>query len=110
LGINTVNMALPGVLGYYIFGRLIRSQKTPLVAFGGFAAGAGAIVLAATMTALCVATAGSEFVAVSWIVWAGDALLAFGEGVVTAAAVLFLRRVYPQIFQATTLVKPVETC
>lgn len=103
LGINTVNMALPGVAGYYLFGPLVRSQRPQLVALGGFAVGAIAILLAATMTALCVATAGRGFVAVSWIVWSSDAILAFGEGVVTAAAVVFLRRVYPQVFHATTL-------
>lgn len=103
LGINTVNMALPAVLGWYMFGPFIRSQRTQLVVGGGFAAGSVAILLAATLTALCVALAGREFVAVSWIVWVGDGVLALAEGLVTAAAVVFLRRVYPEVFEATTL-------
>lgn len=103
LGINTVNMVLPAVVGWYLFGPFVRSQRTQFVVLGGFAAGASAILLAATMTALCVAAAGDEFRAVSWIVWITDGVLAIGEGTVTAAAVVFLRRVYPEVLQATTL-------
>jgi len=110
LGINTLNMSLPAVIGWYIFGPFIRSPRTQLVAGGGFAAGAVAILLAATMTALCVALSGRQFVAVSWIVWISDGVLALAEGFVTAAAVVFLRRVYPEVFQAATLEHRTHVC
>ncbi len=103
LGINTVNMALPAVLARYAFGRLVCSPRVQLVALGGFGVGAVTVLLAATMTALSVAVAGREFVVVSWIVWIGDGVIAVGEGIVTAAAVVFLRRVYPQVFGAAIL-------
>lgn len=110
LGINTMNMALPAVLAYYAFGPLIRSPRMQFVALGGFAVGATAVLLAATMTALSVAAAGREFVVVSWIVWIGDGVIAVGEGIVTTAAVVFLRRVYPQVFGAAFLESDVPVC
>jgi len=103
LGINTFNMAFPGVLCGYLFRGFVRSSKPFLVTAGGFAAGATAVLLSALLTALCVSLAGQQFHVLSWIVFASDGVLALGEGFITAAATFFLRRVQPEVFGAPLL-------
>lgn len=108
LGINTLNMALPGVLCWYVFRQVVRSARPPWPVFAGFASGALAILVAATLTAMCVSLVGEHFRVISWVVWAGDSLLAVGEGFVTAAAVGFLRRVQPEVFQTSLMRVPLS--
>lgn len=107
LGINTVNMALPAVAVSYLFGPMARSRRASWVSLGGFLAGSSAILVGATLTALCIAAAGPEFHPISWVVFGTDAVLALGEGLLTAAAVVFLRRVSPEVLGASILTAPI---
>lgn len=95
LGINTVNMALPAVLVYRLFGG-VRSSRPAAVWWSGFGAGFVSIVLSAAMTGLCIFAVGRNLQGLSVLVWITDGALALGEGLVTAAAVAFLHQVRPE--------------
>lgn len=108
LGINTLNMALPGVLCWYLFRQVVRSAKPPWPILAGFATGVLAILMAAALTAICLGWVGQQFRVISWVVWASESLLAIGEGFVTAAAVGFLRRVQPEVFETSLARLPIS--
>jgi len=95
LGINTINMALPAVLVYQIFGG-VRSSRPAAVWWSGFGAGFVSIVLSAALTGLCILAVGRNLQGLSVLVWITDGGLALGEGLVTAAAVAFLHQVRPE--------------
>lgn len=101
LGINTWNMALPAVACWYILGRFVRSGRPRTVLAASFATGFLSILLSASLTAGCIALAGQEFRILSWVIWVSDAMLAIVEGFVTAAAIQFLHRVRPEVFQTS---------
>ena len=97
LGLNTCIMAAPAVLTYYLL-RLFRfnpeARSTPAVCG---VLGALAIVLASLVMAGILSTAGGAFTVVAWTVLAAHAPIMVLEGMVTAAAVGFLRKVSPEL-------------
>ncbi len=62
LGINTLIMALPGVICYYVFRSAVCSDRQPVVFAAGFAAGLTAIVLGALLSSAALVLAGKPFV------------------------------------------------
>ncbi len=108
LGVNTLVMAAPAVLCYAVFHRLVQSGREMTVATAGCLAGLTAAVLAAILNAGALYLAGWEF----WLL-AGSALavhLVIGliEGLVTGSAVVFLRKVRPELLRAPLLISPVH--
>ena len=51
LGVNTLIMALPGVICHYLFRSTVCSNRLPVVFAGGFAAGSIALILGAMLSA-----------------------------------------------------------
>ncbi|RMG05022.1 MAG: cobalt transporter CbiM [Planctomycetota bacterium] len=103
LGLNTFNMAAPGVVCWYLFSGLVSQKDARLVAAGGAAAGALSVLVGASLVAAAIWACGSGFRVFSLVVWAGDAVVAIIEAVVTAAIVVFLRRVRPETLDAPRL-------
>ncbi len=100
LGINTLVMALPAVAVYGLFNRAARAKRDA-VAFGsGFAAGALGIVLGAALLAATMFAAGDALERVAQVVLVAHLPVAVIEGFVTAAAVMFLRKVRPEALVA----------
>jgi cobalt/nickel transport system permease protein len=100
LGINTLVMALPAIVVYAVLNRGARAGREA-VAFGsGFAAGALGIALGATLLAGTMLAAGDALDRVAPLVLAAHLPLAIIEGFVTAGAVMFLRRVRPEVLVA----------
>jgi cobalt/nickel transport system permease protein len=100
LGLNTANMALPGVVCYFLFARGLRGGG-PTRAFAlGFAAGALAIVLSCVMVAVSLLAAGREFGAVVPLLVIGHVPVMAVEGFVTGSAAAFLRRVRPELLES----------
>lgn len=96
LGINTVNIALPGL----IFGMVARpavlrgkSPKSAAVLAG--AVGGLSVLGTAALVALCLAITGSEYVPVASIIAVTYVPLALVEAAITATVVAFLTRVEP---------------
>ena len=100
LGVNTVIMAAPGVACYYLFSRGVRSRSRRTAFSLGFLTGATAIVLGAVVLGLALlATSGQFLVVVKAVILAHIPVMVI-EGVITGTAVVFLRRVCPEILEA----------
>lgn len=103
LGLNTLVMALPAVACHYLFQPLVRSGREPIVFAAGFAAGATAIYLSASLTAAVLMLAGKQFVAIGYAVLLGYLPLAVIEGFVTGSVVVLVRKVRPELLDAPVL-------
>jgi cobalt/nickel transport system permease protein len=96
LGVNTVIMALPAVLCYLVFGRLI--QWRPAVALAAaFSCGFLAVFISGILVGVALMSTEERFFAVSVAVVAAHLPVMIIEGIVTALCVAFLRRVQPSM-------------
>ena len=97
LGVNTVNIALPGALAGLVLGPFIRRASSPLRA-GALAAVGAAFCTFATggLVALSLWLASSDFIPVARILLLTYLPLAIAEAAVTATVIAFLARVQPQ--------------
>jgi len=95
LGVNTVNMALPAVLCFYLARPLLESEKTRPLA--GFIAGSGAILLSAVFMALSLAFTDTGFLATAKITVLANIPIMVIEGFITMFIVSFIGRVHPEL-------------
>jgi cobalt/nickel transport system permease protein len=96
LGVNTIIMALPAVLCYLVFGRMIhKSIRVALAA--GFACGLFAVLISAIIVGLALIFTEENFLAVSGLIIAYNIPVMIIEGIVTAMCVAFLRKVRPEM-------------
>lgn len=106
LGVNVVNMALPAVVCHYLFKRLVMKGKDRTASAAAFAAGAFSIALAYLLWSACLYTTGRAFAGVAILGFWPHLVLMVTEGLVTASAVAFLRRVRPALLAAPLSVEP----
>jgi len=98
LGANVLNMSLPAVGCYYLFGRALRARgSSPSVFAVGFAAGCAGIALSCLMVSVTLLAAGREFLGVIGALLVAHIPVMLVEGFVTGAAVAFLRKVRPEL-------------
>ena len=97
LGVNTVNMSVPALAGYYIFGRGIRTKGYRGAVMRGFGAGALGIFLATFMGGISLLASGGEFMPVFKGLMVLHIPVVFAEGFITAAVTGFLWKVSPEI-------------
>ena len=95
LGVNTVNIALPGVLLGLALGPAIRAASPGRAAMLAAVCGALAVAGTGALVALSLWLSSPEFAPVAKIMLITYLPLALGEAAVTAAAVGFLSRVQP---------------
>ncbi len=96
LGVNTVIMALPAVLCFYLFGALIR-KKHNIAMVAAFAAGFFAVFFSAFIIAgFLIFTEESFFEVASLVVLANIPVMVI-DGIITAFCVGFLKKVHPQM-------------
>lgn len=100
LGVNTLNMALPAVICYYIFGRGIKSGtgRSALI-FAAFASGSCAVLMSSIMVGFSLYLTGEAFLPAAKLVVAAHLPVMFIEGGLTAACVLFLKKVRPELLE-----------
>lgn len=111
LGVNTLNMALPPVLCWYIFRPVIfassdrkpHGTKQKHIALAAFACGFAAVALSAVMTAATLALSGNAFIPAAKVMLAASLPVMLIEGGITATVVGFLIKVRPEIFTAASL-------
>jgi cobalt/nickel transport system permease protein len=103
LGLNTLVMALPAVVCYYLFHAVVRNGSEPWVFGAGFAAGATAVMLGALLTAAVLVLAGKSFEAFGPMVFVGHLPLALIDGFVTGSVVVLVRKVRPELLDAPLL-------
>ncbi|AWD22380.1 cobalt transporter CbiM [Fuscovulum blasticum] len=96
LGVNTVNIALPGAMAGLVLGPVIRRQVRPVVA-GALAGIGSALAVLATggAVALSLWLSSSDYVPVARVLLATYLPLALAEAAVAAVVVGFLARVEP---------------
>jgi len=96
LGVNTTIMALPAVLCYFIFGRLInKNSRTASIA--AFASGFVSVMFSGVLVGLSLIFTEENFLEISGIILAAHIPVMIIEGIVTAICVAFLRKVRPEM-------------
>jgi cobalt/nickel transport system permease protein len=100
LGINTLIMALPGVICHYLFRSAVCSNQKAAIFAGGFAAGSLALILGALLSSAALVLAGKSFKLLAEGFLAIHLPLALTEGFVTGSVVVLLRQVRPEVLNA----------
>jgi len=95
LGVNSFSMAMPGVLSYYIFRKMIHKGKNTAF-IGGFLGGALAILLGTIFISIALIETEKSFVGVAATLLTMHLPIAFIEGVITGFVVLYLKKVKPE--------------
>lgn len=103
LGLNTAVMALPAIAVYGIFRRAVHARSETATFLAAFAAGALAVLLGAALNAAALLIAGKEFHLVAGAAMVAHLVTAPCEGLITAIAVVFLRKVRPELLDAPLL-------
>ncbi len=97
LGINTVNMALPGVTCYYLFSRLVKRERGLLSSAAAFTCGFLAVFLSGILVALCLLFTEESFMSVAKLIVLAHLPVMIIEGIITLFCVAFLARVKPEL-------------
>ncbi|MCL4503634.1 MAG: cobalt transporter CbiM [Deltaproteobacteria bacterium] len=98
LGVNTVTMAAPAVLCFYVFRSLLRRQGTA-AAVGAFACGSTAILLSGLLVAIALITTGQGFLEAAELVLMAHIPVMIIEGAITLFIFLFLKKVRPEMLE-----------
>ena len=96
LGVNTIIMALPAVLCYFMCSPFLH-KKSALALTAAFACGFLSVALSALILALALVFTEENFFEVSAIVIAAHIPVMIIEGLVTAMCVAFLKKVQPSM-------------
>jgi len=99
LGVNTLNMALPAVICFYLFTGAVRSKSMLLAITGGFLTGFTAVFLSCLLVALSLLFTGQQFFVAAKLVVVAHIPVMLIEGVITGSVIAFLRRVRPEILR-----------
>ena len=96
LGVNTIIMALPAVLCYLAFGRLI--YKTPRISYAAaFVCGFLSVLISGILVGLALVFTEENFLEVSGLIIAAHIPVMITEGIVTGVCVAFLQKVRPEM-------------
>ena len=106
LGVNTVSIALPAVVLYYLCNRGVRTANLTVAAVWGAVAGGSAIALTAIIVAIFLALSGEEFVPAAKLVFFAHIPVIVIEALLCAAAVTLVRKVKPELFEV--LIAPAD--
>jgi cobalt/nickel transport system permease protein len=108
LGVNTLIMALPGVICHYALRSLVHSDCRWKVFAGGFLAGSIALILGAVLSSTALLLAGKDFVLLAEFFLAAHVPVALVEGLATGSVVVLLRQVRPEVLSAPVLLPSVQ--
>jgi cobalt/nickel transport system permease protein len=99
LGVNTVDMAMPAVIVYFIFNKLVKKdgRVIPIIA-SAFAAVFG-ILLGAIFTAFSLVFSGEEYISIAKAIIIAHLPVMAIEGVINVSVVMLLRRVKPEVLE-----------
>ncbi len=99
LGVNTVNMALPAVICHYLFRGMVRSGKVEMAGLAGFACGFVSLTLSIFAVGATLVLTEKAFLFTAKVVLAAHVPVMVIEGIVTAFALIFLKKVKPEIME-----------
>jgi cobalt/nickel transport system permease protein len=100
LGINTLNMALPAVICYYLFGWGVKKNSSRLIfIITAFASGCCAVLFAGILVGFSLYLNGEAFLPAAKLLVAAHLPVMLIEGILTATCALFLRKVRPELLE-----------
>jgi cobalt/nickel transport system permease protein len=100
LGINTLNMALPGVTCYYLFGWGVKKRSHRLIfIITAFASGCCAIFFTGILVGLSLYLNGDAFLPAAKLLVVAHLPVMLMEGILTTSCALFLRKVKPELLE-----------
>jgi cobalt/nickel transport system permease protein len=97
LGVNTVIMALPGLIGYYVFGGLIKGKNRLLSLTAAFAVGFFSVLLSGIFVAGALLSTGESFTSAAKLILLAHLPVMIIEGIITLFCVAFLKKVKPEL-------------
>jgi len=97
LGINTMNMALPGVICYYLFSRLVNRERGLISLIAAFACGFLSVFFSGILVALSLLFTEQSFMSVAKLIVVAHLPIMIIEGIITLFCVAFLHRVKPEL-------------
>lgn len=100
LGVNTATMALPAVACAWALRPLLLSQRNGRAALGGFLCGSLSVFLSGILVAAALIGTGEAFRQAALAIFLANLPVTVIEGLVTAATVVFLQRVKPEILSS----------
>jgi cobalt/nickel transport system permease protein len=98
LGVNTVSMALPAVICFYVFRPFLR-RTGPITNIAAFACGFTAILLSGVLVAAALLFSGQGFLKVAELVLLAHIPVMVIEGFITLFIFLFLKKVRPEMLE-----------
>ena len=98
LGVNTVTMAAPAVICFYVFRPLLRRGGV-LAMVAAFACGASAIIMSGLLVATALLLTGEGFLQVAGMVLVAHIPVMIIEGIITLFVFLFLKKVNPEMLE-----------
>ena len=99
LGVNCLNMAIPALICFYLFGSFIRTKKIFYSMTASFLCGFGAVFLGSLMLALNLVFTGEYFSAVAKLIVIAHFPVMVLEGFITVLCVKFFKRVKPELLE-----------
>jgi len=97
LGVNTVNMALPGVICYYLFSRLVNRERGLISLAAAFTCGFLSVFFSGILVALSLLFTEQSFMSVAQLIIVAHLPIMIIEGIITLFCVAFLHRVKPEL-------------
>jgi len=100
LGVNTMNMAFPAVVCFYLFGRGLKSGAGRSVfIFSAFSVGFCAVFITSIMVGFSLYLTGEAFFPAAKLVVGAHLPVMFIEGALTTTCGVFLRKVKPELLE-----------
>ena len=101
LGVNTFTMSFAGLITNLIFGKIIRNSENKFVIFAtSFAAGALAVILAASGVSIFLFRSDRNFLDAAKIIFLAHLPLAVIEGLVTSFLISWLKKTSPEFLNS----------
>lgn len=99
LGINSLNMALPALVCFFIFRSGIKSSNNTILMLLSFLCGFTAVLLGSIMLALSLYFTGEQFLTIAKLLVIGNLPVMVIEGLITMFCVRFIKNVKPEILE-----------
>jgi cobalt/nickel transport system permease protein len=99
LGVNTFNMAIPAILSYYLFRKMILNGNGTLQMIGGFLCGFSSVLGGTFLIGISLYFSGEGFLHAASIVAFSHIPVMIIEGIVTAMTLSFVCKVKPEMLE-----------
>ena len=99
LGVNTLIMAFPGIVCFYLFSWLIKKDKVWIWSSASFACGALSIFGSGLLVAVALVFTGESFLQAARLVILAHIPVMVIEGFITGFCIAFLKKVKPQLLE-----------